>query len=76
MVSGVTAFGLFVELKDVFVDGLIHVTALKEDYYHHDPIGHRLSGESSGKVYRLSDPLRVKVVRVDLEEKKIDFELA
>jgi ribonuclease R len=76
LVSGVTAFGLFVELKDVFVDGLIHVTALKEDYYHHDPIGHRLSGESSGIVYRLSDPLRVKVVRVDLEEKKIDFELA
>jgi ribonuclease R len=76
IVSGVTAFGLFVELKDVFVDGLVHVTALTEDYYHYDPVGHRLWGEYGGIVYRLSDPLRVKVVRVDLEEKKIDFELA
>lgn len=76
IISGVTAFGLFVELEGVFVDGLIHVTALAEDYYHFDPIGHRLCGETSGKVFRLSDRLRVKVVRVDLEEKKIDFELA
>jgi ribonuclease R len=76
IISGVTAFGLFVELEGVFVDGLVHVTALAEDYYHFDPIGHRLCGESSGKVYRLSDRLRVKVARVDLEEKKIDFELA
>ncbi|RKZ90187.1 MAG: ribonuclease R [Candidatus Parabeggiatoa sp. nov. 1] len=75
LVTGVTAFGIFVELDGVFVDGLVHVTALKEDYYHFDPIGHRLCGESSGKVYRLSDRVRVKVVRVDLDEKKIDFEL-
>ncbi len=76
IVTGVTAFGLFVELDGVFVDGLIHVTALREDYYHFDPIGHCLSGESSGKIYRLSDRVHVKVVRVDLEEKKIDLELA
>jgi len=76
IVTGVTAFGLFVELDGIFVDGLVHVTALTEDYYHFDPIGHRLYGESSGKVYRLSDRLRVKVVRVDVDEKKIDFELA
>ncbi len=76
IVTGVTAFGLFVELDGVFVDGLVHVTALAEDYYHFDPIGHRLSGESTGKVYRLSDRLRVRVVRVDVEDKKIDFELA
>ena len=63
------------ELDEVFVDGLVHVTALKEDYYHFDPIGHRLSGESTGIIYRLSDRVRVKVVRVDLEERKIDFEL-
>jgi ribonuclease R len=75
LVTGVTAFGLFVELDGIFVDGLVHVTSLKEDYYHFDPIGHRLYGESTGMVYRLADRLRVKVVRVDLEDKKIDFEL-
>jgi ribonuclease R len=75
IITGVTAFGLFVELKDIFVDGLVHVSSLKEDYYHFDPIGHRLRGESSGIVYRLSDQVRVKVMRVDLDEKKIDFDL-
>jgi ribonuclease R len=76
MITGVTAFGLFVELDGVFVDGLVHVTALGEEYYHFDPIGQRLIGEYSGIIYRLSDKLRVKVVRVDLDEKKIDFQLA
>jgi ribonuclease R len=75
LVTGVTSFGLFVELDGIFIDGLVHVTALKDDYYHFDPIGHRLYGESTGIVYRLADRLRVKVVRVDVEDKKIDFEL-
>ena len=75
IVTGVTAFGLFVELEGIFVDGLVHVTLLQDDYYHFDPVGHRLCGENSGTVYRLSDRLRVRVMRVDLEEKKIDFEL-
>ncbi|MEE4378611.1 MAG: ribonuclease R [Candidatus Competibacteraceae bacterium] len=75
VVAAVTAFGLFVKLQEVFVEGLVHVTALRNDYYHFDPIGHRLRGERSGQVYRLGDPLRVKVVRVDLDERKIDFEL-
>jgi ribonuclease R len=76
LITGVTPFGLFVELTGIFIEGLVHVTALQEDYYHFDPVGHRLQGELSGKIYRLSDPLRVKVMRVNLEEKKIDFELA
>jgi ribonuclease R len=75
IVTAVTAFGLFVELQAVFVEGLVHVTALRNDYYHFDPIGHRLRGERSGQVYRLGDTLRVRVVRVDLDERKIDFEL-
>ncbi|MCK5878020.1 MAG: ribonuclease R [Candidatus Marithrix sp.] len=75
-VTGVTAFGLFVELDNIFVDGLIHVTSLREDYYHFDPITFRLTGESNGVVYQLSDRLKIKVVRVDLQEKKIDFVLA
>ena len=76
VVASVTAFGLFVELKDIYVQGLVHVTALRNDYYHFDPAGHRLRGERSGQVYRLGDPLRVRVMRVDLDERKIDFELA
>jgi ribonuclease R len=54
---------------------LVHITALTDDYYHFDPVGRRLYGEYSGKVYRLSDSVRVRVVRVDVEEKKVDFEL-
>jgi ribonuclease R len=50
VVSAVTAFGLFVQLTEFYVEGLIHVTALRNDYYHFDPIGHRLRGERSGRV--------------------------
>ena len=73
MVSTVTSFGLFVQLKDVYVEGLVHVTALSNDYYQFDPVGQCLRGERSGRVYRLGDPLRVRVARVDLDERKIDF---
>ncbi len=76
VISGVTLFGIFVELKDIFVEGLVHVTALHNDYYHFDPAGHRLLGERTGRIYRLADAVRVKVVRVDLDDRKIDFELA
>jgi ribonuclease R len=76
IVSSVTSFGIFVELADIYVEGLVHVTALKNDYYHFEPAGHRLVGERSGTVYRLGDKIQVKVVRVDLDDRKIDFELA
>jgi len=76
LITGVTSFGLFVEIVDILTEGLVHVTALTDDYYHFDPVGRRLHGEYSGKVYRLSDSVRVKVARVDVEEKKVDFELA
>ena len=75
VISGVTSFGLFVELNDIFVEGLVHVTALPIDYYHFDPIRHRLRGERSGRNYRLANRVRVKVTRVDVDDKKIDFEL-
>jgi ribonuclease R len=75
IVSSVTSFGLFVELKDIYVEGLVHVTALQNDYYHFDPAGHRLRGEHSGRQYRLGDGVRVRVVRVNLDDRKIDFEL-
>lgn len=76
LITAVTGFGIFVELTDIYVDGLVHVTALPADYYHFDPVHHRLSGERAGRSFRLGDKVRVKVVRVDLDERKIDFELA
>ncbi len=74
IISAVTSFGLFVELNDMFVEGLIHITALDNDYYHFDAVNHRLTGERSGRSFRLADPIRVRVVRVDLDERKVDFE--
>ena len=75
VVSAVVGFGLFVELTDLFVEGLIHISALPQDYYHHQPAQHRLVGERSGKTFRLGDALQVRVVRVSLDERKVDFEL-
>ncbi|MGF1547968.1 MAG: ribonuclease R [Thiotrichales bacterium] len=74
-VSGVTSFGLFLELDEVFVEGLVHITSLPRDYYQFDPVGHRLTGKHSGRAFRLGDRLRVTVARVDLDERRIDFEL-
>ena len=75
IISGVTSFGLFVELDEIYVEGLVHITLLDHDYFHFDPVGHRLSGERSGRVYRLGDAIRVKVAAVNLDDKKIDFAL-
>ena len=76
VISTVTGFGLFVELTDIFVTGLIHISALPGDYYHYDSAQQRLVGERTSMSFRLGDPVTVQVVRVDLEEKNIDFELA
>ncbi|OEC34283.1 ribonuclease R [Pseudomonas cuatrocienegasensis] len=75
VITAVTGFGLFVELTDIYVEGLVHVTALPGDYYHFDPVHHRLAGERTGRSFRLGDSVEVKVMRVDLDERKIDFEL-
>ena len=75
IVVGVTNFGLFIELDKVYVEGLLHVASLDSDYYFFDAPGHRLVGESSGKVYRLGDRIEVVLVRVAPEERKIDFAL-
>ncbi len=76
LVTAVTGFGLFVELQDVFVEGLVHISALPGDYYHFDAARQRLQGERTGTIFGLGDSVEVTVVRVDLEERKIDFELA
>jgi ribonuclease R len=75
IISGVTSFGLFVELKGIYVEGLAHVTSLSNDYYHFDPVKHCLVGERTREVYRLADKVSVRVARVDLDEKRIDFDL-
>ncbi|UCC55547.1 MAG: ribonuclease R [Gammaproteobacteria bacterium] len=75
IISSVTSFGIFVELQDIYVEGLVHVTALGNDYYHYDPAHHRLMGERTNRIFRLGDAVRVKVMQVNLDERKIDFEL-
>ncbi len=76
VVSGVTNFGLFVELKDIYIEGLIHITALPNDYYHFDGVQHTLLGKRSGKKYSLGMLLSVQVSRVDLDSRQIDLDLA
>jgi ribonuclease R len=76
VISGVTHFGIFVELEGYYVEGLVHVTSLPSDYYQFEPHLQALIGERSGRRYALADRLKVQVVRVDLDDRKIDFELA
>lgn len=75
VISGVTSFGCFVELTDIYVEGLIHVSSLPGDYYHFDAAHQRLKGERTGKSFRMGDKVRVRLSRVDLDERKIDFDL-
>jgi len=75
IISGVTNFGLFVELTDIFVEGLVHVSALHNDYYHFDEVHHRLTGERTGILFCLGEEVTVRVAKVNLDDRKIDFEL-
>jgi ribonuclease R len=72
-VTGVTAFGLFVTLDEYFVDGLVHISELGRDYFQYDGTRHALLGERTGKRYRLADRMKVKLVRVDLDSRKMDL---
>ncbi|MDP2751625.1 MAG: ribonuclease R [Rhodocyclaceae bacterium] len=75
-ISAVVPFGIFVALDDVFVEGLVHVSELGRDYFHFDEKAHAMVGERTGKRFRLSERVRVQLVRVDMEQNKIDFRLA
>ena len=75
IVSGVTNFGMFVEISDLLVEGLIRVRDLEDDYYVHDEKHYALIGRRTKKRFRLGDKVVVKVVRVDPEEREIDFVL-
>jgi ribonuclease R len=75
IISAVTSFGFFVELADIYVEGLVHVSSLGQDYYHFDHASHQLRGERTGTRFRIGDKVMVKVSRVSLDDKKIDFDL-
>jgi ribonuclease R len=75
VISGVTSFGLFVELDDSKVNGLIHVTQLPADYYKFDPIRKTLSGERTGREFRLGDRVDIIVLKASVEDRRIDFRL-
>jgi len=74
-ITGVQAFGLFVELDEIYVQGLVHVSSMTDDYYVFNDKAHVLKGENTRKVYRLGDRVEVQVVRVDLERRQVDFAL-
>ncbi|RLQ22255.1 ribonuclease R [Seongchinamella sediminis] len=75
VIAAVTSFGLFVELVDIYIEGLVHITALPGDYYNFDAAKQRLTGERSGRSFQLGGKVRVQVARVDLDDRKIDLEL-
>jgi ribonuclease R len=74
-VSGVTSFGFFVELTSVFVEGLVHVSTLGDDFYEHDEAHHWLRGRRTGRIFRVGDPLRVEIAGVSIERRQVDFVL-
>ena len=75
-VTGVSAFGLFIELIEHFVEGMVHVSTMADDYYRFVEKAHLLRGERNGRAYRLGDKVRVQVIRVDMERRQIDLGLA
>jgi ribonuclease R len=74
-ITGVQSFGMFVELDDVFVQGLVHVSSMGDDFYVFNEGAHTLKGERTRRTFRLGDPVEVQVVRVDLDRRQIDFAL-
>lgn len=75
VISSVVSFGLFVELEDIYIEGLVHIASIGGEYFTYDPIRHRLMGERTRKTYQLGDKVTVQLIRVDLEDRKIDLEL-
>lgn len=75
VISGVANFGLFVQLNELHIDGLVHVANLDSDYYHFDEVNLSLKGESSGRTFSLGDSVTVRVAAVHTEDRKIDLQL-
>ncbi len=75
VISGVMAFGFFVELRDIFVEGLVRITSLHDDYYHYYEKRYCLIGERTHQTFKIGDRARVRVDHVDVERRQIDFSL-
>jgi ribonuclease R len=75
IISGVTSFGIFVELEDVFVEGLVHISSITDDFYHFYDKIQQLVGERTGHIFCLGDRVKIRVEKVDLERRQIDFGL-
>ena len=75
-VTGVSAFGLYIELIEHFVEGMVHVSTMADDYYRFVEKSHFLKGENTGKIYRLGDRVRVQVIKVDMERRQVDLGLS
>jgi ribonuclease R len=74
-ITAVTSFGLFVQLQDLYIEGLVHVATLGDEYFYYEPFKHRMIGERTRYVFKLGDVLPVQVIKVDIEDKKIDLEI-
>ena len=74
-ITGVTSFGLFIELIEHFVEGLVHVSTMADDYYRFQERAHVLRGENTGRIYRLGDKVSVQVIKVDMERRQVDLGL-
>jgi ribonuclease R len=75
VISGVNSFGFFVELDELYIDGLVHVNTLRDDYYIYNHVRHQLLGERTKKQYTLGLPVKVIVAKVNVDERKVDFVL-
>ena len=75
IISATAEFGLFVTLKDLYVDGMVHVSQLGDDFFVFDQSSQSLVGQNCGQIFGLGDEVKIKVAGVNLEERKIDFEL-
>lgn len=75
VIAGVTSFGFFVELTDIYVEGLVHISNMKGDYYDFDATMQKLVGSRSGTQFALGDTVRIKVAAVNMDQRKMDFEL-
>ena len=76
IISAVTGFGMFVTIDDLLIDGLIHISTLPSDFYQFDAPHHRLIGERSGKIFQLGQAVKIRVVKVNIWDRKVDFVLA
>ncbi|MGA1863787.1 MAG: ribonuclease R, partial [bacterium] len=75
IISGVTSFGIFVELDEIFVEGLVHISSITDDFYHFYDTSQQLIGERTKNIFRLGDRVKIRVEKVDLERRQIDFGL-